>query len=579
MQTALQLEAEIKGSFKVFLGYIWTHLRLPPPTPIQNDIADYLQYGSKRIIIEAFRGVGKSYITSAFVVWNLLRDPDMKIMVVSASKERSDSFSQFTKRLISEVPWLKFLTATQNQRNSMISFDVAPAMNDHSPSVKSVGITGQLTGSRADLIIADDIEVLNNSATQTAREKLLNLITEFDAILKPLPSSRIIYLGTPQTMESIYNILPTRGYRPRIWPALFPTPEEEDQYEGKLAPYVSELLRNGTGTSGNTTDPARFNMADLEERRLSYGKAGFALQFMLNTALSDAEKFPLKLSDLIVMDIDKERGHPEISWMRSRELEIQDLPNVGLTGDRFYVPAWKHKDMIPFTGTVMAIDPSGRGKDETAYAVLKMLNGHLYLVDCGGIGGGYEDKAMREIVRLSKMYDVNEIVIESNFGDGMFGKLLEPHLGRSGRPVTLSEVRQTSMKEARIIDTLEPVMMQHRLIVDRKLVEKDLETAKSVDYSLFYQMTRICNERGALSHDDRLDALAMAVAYWVEQMNTRSEELERDRQSELSKALVNSFLNGLINPEGETESYNMHGRVVGQRTRFDNSANSLSWIT
>jgi len=35
---------------------------------------------------------------------------------------------------------------------------------------------------------------------------------------------------------------------------------------------------------------------------------------------------------------------------------------------------------------------------------------------------------------------------------------------------------------------------------------------------LFYQMTRLTADRGALRHDDRLDALSMAVAYWSEQM-------------------------------------------------------------
>ena len=67
------------------------------------------------------------------------------------------------------------------------------------PSVKSVGITGQLTGSRADLMILDDIEVPGNSMTELMREKLLQLCTEAESILTPKDDSRICYLGTPQT--------------------------------------------------------------------------------------------------------------------------------------------------------------------------------------------------------------------------------------------------------------------------------------------------------------------------------------------------------------------------------------------
>ncbi|WP_270994138.1 phage terminase large subunit, partial [Listeria seeligeri] len=99
---------------------------------------------------------------------------------------------------------------------SNLAFDVGPAQPDQSPSVKSVGINGQLTGSRADTIIADDIEVPKNSMTVVQREKLAELVKEFDAVLKP--GGEIIYLGTPQTEESLYNKLPERGYVIRIWP-------------------------------------------------------------------------------------------------------------------------------------------------------------------------------------------------------------------------------------------------------------------------------------------------------------------------------------------------------------------------
>ena len=39
----------------------------------------------------------------------------------------------------------------------------------------------------------------------------------------------------------------------------------------------------------------------------------------------------------------------------------------------------------------MAIDPSGRGDNETAYVVVKMLNGYLYVTAAGGVKGGGAD--------------------------------------------------------------------------------------------------------------------------------------------------------------------------------------------
>ena len=312
----------------MFAYLVWQQLNLPEPTPVQYDICQYLQHGPKRSIIQAFRGVGKSFLTSAYVLWVLLNDPQKKILVVSASKERADAFSTFVKRLINEMPLLAHLKPKEGQRDSVISFDVGPAIADHSPSVKSVGITGQLTGSRADIIVADDIETPGNSATQMMRDKLSELVKEFDSVLKPLDSSRIIYLGTPQLEMSLYNALAERGYETRIWPALYPEIQKVPSYQGKLAPKVTQALEKDSGLAGQPTDPRRFSEEDLLERKASYGRAGFALQFMLDTSLSDADRYPLKVQDLIVMNLNPTMAHTKVVWAAAPELCINDLPNV-----------------------------------------------------------------------------------------------------------------------------------------------------------------------------------------------------------------------------------------------------------
>jgi len=531
--------------FRNFLFVVWKHLNLPDPTPVQYDIADFLQNSPRRCVIEAFRGVGKSYVTSAYVVWRLYIDPQTKVLVVSASKTRADDFSTFTQRLIHEIPILSHLVPKEGQRNSKIAFDVAPAKASHSPSVKSVGITGQLAGSRADLIVADDIEVPNNSATQMMREKLAESIKEFDAVLKP--DGKIVYLGTPQTEMSIYELLPERGYEVRIWSARFPKENQRDRMAGRLAPMLQDKLDRDTSLAGKPTDPKRFDDADLLERELSYGRSGFALQFMLDTSLSDQDRYPLKLSDLIIVPTNLDKAPENVMWGRLPQNEIKDVPNVGLNGDKYYSPQQLIGDWIEYTGSVMAIDPSGRGKDETSFAVVKMLNGNLYVTKAGGIQGGYSPETLQALTDIAKSQKVNMILIESNFGDGMFKELLTPYLVKT-YPVTVEEIRHNTQKEKRIIDTLEPVMNQHRLIVDPKVIEDDYKSAqvypadKATRYMLFYQMTRLTRDRGALSHDDRLDALSMAVGYWVEQMAADAAMQIQDRKSELMDKELQKFL-------------------------------------
>ena len=533
--------ARAKEDFRVFLFIVWKEIGLPAPTPIQYDIGNTLQSPpSDRFILEGFRGVAKSFITCAYSVWLLWRNPQLKILIVSASKDRSDANAIFIKRIIQTIPFLQYLLPGRDQRDTQNIFDVSPAVPDISPSVKSVGITGQITGSRADVLIADDVEVPNNSGTQIQRDKLNESVKEFDAILKP--NGQIIYLGTPQNEMSVYNELQKRGYLCVIYPVVYPeTQVERDFYGERLAKFLAEKYDNNPDAySGYPTDPARFNEEEIDKRRLSYGKAGFALQFKLNTNLSDSEKYPLKVSDLIVTSLDLEETSLTWAWANGQQQRINDLPCVALKGDYYYQELSRSQEVQKYTGCVMFIDPSGRGKDETAYAVLKFLNGYLFLLDVGGYLEGYEDSVLKRLTMKAKFYGVNKILVEPNFGNGMFAQLLIPVVNELYPGCAVEDSKSAKgQKEARIIDTLEPVMMRHKLIVDNQVIIDDYKVyEKNPQYSLMYQLTRLSRDRGSLAHDDKLDALEGAVAYWLDCLSIdASHGLEELQEEELERWL------------------------------------------
>lgn len=524
-------QKQMQEDFRVFVWYCWRHINLPVPTPIQRDMAWTLQNPpSRRFIIQGFRGVAKSFITCAFVVWLLWKNPQLKIMIVSASKVRADANAKFIRQLINDIPFLAHLKTRQGQVDTQNIFEVGPATPDISPSVKSVGITGQLTGSRADVIIADDVEVPGNSGTQAAREKLSELVKEFDAILKPTKEAMVIYLGTPQNEQSLYNELQKRGYKTLIWPARFPKDaKQRATYGSTLAPYLARIYdADPEAHHWAPTDPDRFTHEDLLEREVSYGKAGFALQFMLDTSLSDAEKYPLRLRDLIVADFQLDAAPMVWEWLPGAETALQTAPNVGLKGDGWFSYRSASRDLSGFTGKVLAIDPSGRGKDETGYAVLFFLNGYMFLMESSGFRGGYSDDVLQKLSDVAKKWGVYDVVIESNFGDGMFTKLITPVLARTHR-CKISESRSKGQKEVRIADVLEPLMGAHKLVVYAPAIDYDYNTARNADgirdpsISLFHQMTRLTRERGALGHDDRLDALSIAVEFFKLQMDADEE--------------------------------------------------------
>ena len=532
------MNEELKD-FRNFLYLVWKHLRLPEPTPIQYDLAHYLATGSSRTIISAYRGCGKSWICSCYALWRLLLNPQLNILVVSASKNRADDFSQFCLRLLYELPVLQHLYPKDTQRQSKISFDVAPALASHQPSVKSLGITSQITGSRADIVICDDVETSGNTQTQLMRDKLGEAIKEFEAVIKP-ENSRIIFLVTPQTEQSIYNKLQTRGYKVRFWTARYPTEIQLKSYSSNLAPIINNTW--SPGIIGKPTDPTRFDEKDLLEREASYGRLGFNMQYQLDTTLNDLNKYPLKLSDLSVMNLNLENAPEKVIWASSPELRHDDLPNVGLQGDAYFRPMQIQGEWLPYTGSVMSIDPSGKGSDETSYCCSKFLGGNIYITDSGGFSAGYTEHVLNKLVLIAKKNKVNKILIEDNFGQGMFEVLLKPYLNKEYK-CTTELIRQTTNKHRRILDTLEPLISQHRIIFDKKVIQDDYELTNNLyspeialQYQLFYQISRLQKGANTLRHDDRIDALQIACQYWQKQLAKDQDISFKQRKEDLFNA-------------------------------------------
>jgi hypothetical protein len=409
-----------------------------------------------------------------------------------------------------------------------------------------VGITGQLTGSRADLIIFDDVEVPANSATDFMREKLLQLVTEGESVLTPKTDSRIVFLGTPQTTFTVYRTLRERNYRPFVWPARYP--KSLVGYEDVLAPQLTaDIEKAGHEKLKWQPTDTRFSEINLLEREQSMSRSNFMLQFMLDTSLSDALKFPLKLSDFSVMPLDPSKGPSDVVWGSDKET-LLDLPAVALPGDRWHRPK-NTGEYIPYGQTIVAVDPSGRGKDETVAVVLSQINGFIFVRDILATQDGYSDKTLRGILTMARRYGASMCLIESNFGDGAVMELMKKHSQEMKVGMAFEEVRATTRKEDRIIDTLEPVLNQHRLVIDEKLItwdyqsNHDMAPEERLPRMLMYQLTRMCREKGAVKHDDRVDALALGVKYFQDILAISAKEHEIYKSRQQWDNMVMGFLN------------------------------------
>jgi hypothetical protein len=539
--------------FPYFLAYCLRELQLAEyPTKQQVAVADWMGNGPTRQLTVAFRGLGKSLLASLYALWRLRTDPQEKILVVSATSVKATDFSSFALKCIGEIDILQVLTPGLANRFSSTAFDVGPAVVEQSPSMRSMGVMGSTTGQRCSCAILDDIETVQNVITQLKQERVAHAVTEIESIIKPdegqLLPRKIMYLGTPHTEASIYlRLVRERGYKARYFPALYP--DEVDCYDGNLDPRVWSELTDDPALAGEPTDPERFSHEDILQRQASMTRSSFLLQFQLNTRLATLDKYPIRLGDLIVMDIDGTTLPETVVWSNQPDCRLQDLVCVGMGGDCHYHRPIFQNGWVARSETwrcVLAIDPAGRGADELAWCVLAELNGNLFVLESGGSTLGYADEVLQHLAKTAKKWEVNYVVAEANMGDGMFSALLKPHLMRE-HPVTIEEVKHNIRKETRLCDTLGPLIQQHRLVVTTRVVRNDYrmtdeDPENGYSRSLFFQASRLTPEKGCLSHDDRLDALAIACAFFVEAAAQDQNRAQQARADQLQQEAYEAWM-------------------------------------
>lgn len=506
-----------------FIEELWRDRGLDAVAPlgdVERDICRWVSRPEKpQRVVLAFRGIGKTHFgTACYSCWRLLRDRETKVLIVSKSQGHAKDTVGLIRDWLTHVPFLAHLNPAldPSKQDQACQFSVAGCSDSRTPSVAAKGIEGMITGTRAHVLIADDVETPENTKTLAARDELNRKVSEFDAIAS-YGEKEIVYFGTYHHEESLYLKLNTRGYAARSWPFTYPSPTERVL---NMAPLLMARLESGVAKPGDLTCPHRFAQEDIV-RKKAEGWTYWVMQYQLVSDLASGNRYPLRLSDLVVMDV--ARDNAPVSAMygvqdHNGSTAITDILSIGFGQDRLFRPAKLSQEWAPYTGTKMAIDPSGRGEDSTGVSIVSHLAGTLWCHLCTGFPGGSTSEAMDAIAATAFEYRVRDIYIEDNFGRGMWQQLFEPILRRhylepdprreecpEGWKCSVTSVNAVGQKETRIIDTLEPVVSTHRLVMDRK---------SAANQTIQYQLTRITRQRGALPHEDEIDSLALCVKQW-----------------------------------------------------------------
>ena len=515
-----QYVERLATDFEFFAEQLWEQIELPDLARHQRQMARWLQNGPRRRGILAFRGASKTWVTLAYTCWLLFRDPDTRILLVSKSEKHSKDSLFMVRRWIGTVPFLQHLApdVKAGQRDSATKFDVGPAKDDRTPSFTAAGSGGMITGMRSHAIIADDCESNINTLTREQRDKLRELVKEFDNIL--IPGGDIVFLGTPHHQESLYDKLMDSGYDFKAWPARYPGGDWPDLPH--LADELREDLTAGTAQPGDSTWPTRFDDQELLEREASEGRSTFGMQYQMLTSVGDGLQYPLKLQDFMVMPVNRDRAPMTVAWGRTNDrggsTRLEDIPSLGFGSDGWYAPIRYDEDWANYATTKMWIDPSGSGADSTSYSIISYLGGYLWCHACQGLPGGYSLETLSELARAAREFRVREIVCEANFGQAMFTSLMEPVLQRhfipqgtegceEGWACTIDSQRVSGQKELRIIQAIEVATGSRRVILDPRV---------AANQELQKQIVSITRDRNCLKHDDEVEALAMGIKLYEE---------------------------------------------------------------
>lgn len=551
---SLQLIQETFPKFEEFLDYGMNFLGFDNASDIQLDIAEFLQYGPSKLMVQAQRGQAKTTITALLVVWILIHDPSMRFLIVSAGGDTAKAIAGLVIKLINQMDILECLRPDTSfgDRCSVEAFDVHHALRNvtKDASVACVSVMGTMTSKRADIIIADDVEAPTNSETAIMREKLFVRTLEFHDLIVHERSlgGRMIYLGTPQSIDSIYNTLPSRGFTVRVWPGRYPTQEQIGFYNGNLAPMILDKIRQnpelqtGGGLLGDQGQPTdeRLGEEDQRSKEETKGTASYQLQQMLNTTLSDKDRYPLKTENLVVM---RNPGN-QFPMIVNRDPRDSHLRNFTIGSHSFRMSSAAIGDKFADLAVkIMYIDPAGGGKngDETGYCVAGLLNSNIFVLEVGGVPGGYEVDKLERLSQIAAKHKVNTVVVEKNFGHGAFKNILTPVLMNIHNKCSVDEIHVSGMKEKRIAETLGPIIGRSSLIMLEETVEQDLSlinrysAEKKMSYSLYFQLAKLMLVKNSLEHDDRLDALSGACLYFVDQLSVDQKRRE-DEIAEREKA-------------------------------------------
>ncbi|MCC6598428.1 MAG: phage terminase large subunit [Alphaproteobacteria bacterium] len=451
------------ADFKLFL-VLWNQ-RMGLKTPIiHKGMANWLEEawrrGDTRLLLMAFRSCGKSTIVGVFAAWLLYRDPNLRILVLAADEALAGKMVRNVKRIIERHPLTPAMKPKNADQWAGDRFTVRRMLELRDPSMLARGVSANITGSRADVIICDDVEVPNTADSAEKRHDLRTRLTETAFVLAP--GGTQIYVGTPHTYFSIYADAPRTEL-------------------GEGAPFLDGYRRLEIpliDKTGESAWPERFSRADIERLKVSAGPNKFTSQMLLrpvNIAEGRLRPALLNFYDSSMAYI-KELNRLEIS---GREM---------VSASAWWDPAFGNGD-----GSVLAAVFTDA---EGFYWLHKLA--YLKLDPLSALDEATQQ--CQQVAMIAQFLRLPSISLETNGVGNFLPAILKHELARKKVRCAVREIHNRRPKDVRILEAFDAVLAARALYAN-----------ESIKATPFLQEMAEWNP-GGRNRDDGLDAVAGALS-------------------------------------------------------------------
>lgn len=389
-----------------------------------------------RLLLLSFRNSGKSSLVSLYAAWRLYLDPELRLLTLSGEFSLAKAMVRQVRRIIERHPLTRGLLPSRPEQWAADQFTVRRVSALRDPSMVAKGISSNITGLRADLVICDDVEVPNTCDTAAKREDLRTRLDEIAYVL--VPGGSQIFIGTPHTYYSIYA-------------------DEARREVGEVRPFLDAFTRLKIpliDEQGRSAWPERFPLERIETLRRDSGPAKFSSQMMLQpTNPLDGR-----------LDPDRLRGYDdELSYVEGNGFATLSLGAHRLVSASCW---WD-----PSFGAVDGGDASVIAVVFTDEAGNLRLHRIAYLNHDPLLSNEVDEATQlcRQVCRFISDLYLPSVTVETNGLGRFLPSLLRGELRRAGLRCAVVEHVSIRSKDLRITDAFDAVMAAGRLFVHHSI--------------------------------------------------------------------------------------------------------------